>query len=343
MLIASQLCSAVALIKVLEWTNQWSMGGTEKTAQLFVEHLPKNKYAVFAAGWRGGERLAAFKRSATEIFINQNPVEMAAWIRSRGIDIVHFHRMGVTDEKLIKTFTNAGVKILVEHNIFGHFDPSADTHKIHRHILLSKAQRHIYAARAGAEYAPEKCVAMYMPIETRSWDQHSRPRDLSRPIFGRHSRAAAAKWHDINVDSLPHIREVLPDARFHIIGLPDEYRQKIKAIHCLDMVREFPPAIDNKTLSEFLYGINVFSHGSNLGESFGVAIGEAMSTGLPVVTHSGGDATQEELISDGFNGYVTHPNNAQGYAQRIIELLQNPEQMATQISRLTGACDAACR
>jgi hypothetical protein len=48
-------------IKVLEFSNQWSMGGTEKTAQLLVKHLTKDRFEVYAAGWKGGPRLPSRK------------------------------------------------------------------------------------------------------------------------------------------------------------------------------------------------------------------------------------------------------------------------------------------
>lgn len=304
------------------------MGGTQKTAQLFVEHLPRSRYCVHAAGWRGGGRLHRVQQVAAETFINPNPIAMMEWIKSRKIDIVHFHRMGVTDTTLIKTFVNADVPILVEHNIFGRFDNSSDRSKITRQIFLSRVQLELYRHQAGTSFDTSKCLSMYMPVECGEWNAYPWNRDPGAPSFGRHSRPAAAKWHPINVACLPLIRAQIPEAQFHVIGLPDEYRAKIEAVGCMGMVRESPTTLSTTQLCDFLNGINVFTHGSSLGESFGMVIAEAMISGLPVVTHLGGDRSQSELISDCFNGFVTSAEDAEGYARRVVELLRNPQQAA---------------
>jgi glycosyltransferase involved in cell wall biosynthesis len=310
--------------KVLEFSNQWSMGGTEKTAQLLLKHLNKDRFEVYAAGWKGGPRLPIIEKLAADVLISEDSREMSAWIKSRGIDIVHFHRMGTPDEKLIRTFTDAGVPVLVEHNIFAYFDNTPDRDRIHQHIFISKAQLEIYKQRAGDFFEPSKCVAVYYPVETETFDSYDFNRDFSSPVFGRFSRDDPKKWHPINVQVLPFIKEAVPDARFHVIGLPDAYRDAIGQLHCLDMVSEFPLTMNENELCGFLNGITVFTHGAVIGESFGASIAEAMASGLPVVTHTGGDGAQAELVTDQYNGFVVDPRHIRSYAARVIQLLKDP-------------------
>ncbi len=59
-----------------------------------------------------------------------------------------------------------------------------------------------------------------------------------------------------------------------------------------------------------------------------------MAAGLPVVTHSGGDSAQAELVTDGFNGYVVDEGDARGYARKILHLLGNPA-LKEQMGRLS--------
>ncbi len=311
-------------IKILEFSNQWSLGGTEKTAQLFIENLPKDKYEIYAAGWRGGDRLEFVEKAAKETFINEDPAKMTEWVKSKNIDIVHFHRMGDPDPKLVNTFLNAGVPILVEHNIFAHFDSTVDRTKIAKHIFVSHAQVEIYKQRAGMLFEESKCISIYNPVNTEEFDAYEWNRDTNKKIFGRYSRKHTGKWHPINVECLPYIKKELPEAEFHVIGLPDEYKERIKQLDCMDMVREFPTTLSTTELCDFLNGINVFTHGSIYGESFGISIAEAMASGLPVVTHSGGDSAQAELVTNDFNGYVTDPNDVQKYASRVVGLLRSP-------------------
>jgi len=313
------------MIRVLEFSNQFSMGGTEKTIQLLMKYMDKSKFTVFAAGWKGGDRLELIKALAEDTFISEDANAMAQWIKSKNIDIVHFHRMGDPDHKLIDTFRAAGVPILIEHNIFAHFDNTSDRIQIKKHIFVSKAQKEIYKQRAGILYEDSKCVSIYNPVETDNFDSYNFTRDFSQPVFGRYSRKDSSKWHPINIHCLPIIKSAMPDAKFYVIGMPDEYREGIKQLGCSEMVTEFPNTLNEQELCDFLNKITVFTHGSIYGESFGISIAESMAAGLPVVTHSGGDSAQAELVTDGLNGYVIDPNNPQQYAEKVIHLLQHPD------------------
>ncbi len=311
-------------INVLEFSNQWSMGGTEKSIQLFLKHIDKEKFNTFAAGWRGGPREPLIRPLVSDMLVTENFLAMAAWIRSKHIDIVHFHRMGDSDHNLIDVLVAGGVKNLVEHNIFAHFDDTSDRLRINRHIFVSKAQLEIYKGRSGVYFESPKCSFIYNPVETASFDSYNWTREWSAPVFGRFSRSDVSKWHPINVQILPIVKSAIPNAKFHVIGLPDEYRDAIKAIGCLDMVVEFKTTVNEVELCDFLNGITVMTHGSIYGESFGVSIAESMAAGLPIVTHSGGDSAQAELVTNDFNGYVTDPSDINGYADKVIHLLRNP-------------------
>ncbi|HEV8210305.1 MAG TPA: glycosyltransferase family 4 protein [Vicinamibacterales bacterium] len=315
----------MARINVLEFSNQWSMGGTEKTAQIFIKYLDRDRFNVYAAGWRGGPRADAIRDSAAGMFISEDVRAMKEWIRARQIDIVHFHRMGLPDHPLIATFTEAGVPILIEHNIFAHVDDTADRDRIQKHIFVSKAQLEIYRQRAGASFDASKCSCIYNPVEMEAFDAYAFDRDFSRPTFGRYSRNDPTKWHPINVQILPFVKQAIAGARFHVIGLPDSYRDAISAMGCADMVAEFPNTMSDRKLCDFLNGITVFTHGSAIGESFGISIAEAMASGLPVVTHTGGDGAQAELVTDEYNGFVVDPQRVRAYAARVNHLLRTPD------------------
>lgn len=308
-------------INVLEFSNQWSLGGTEKSAQLFMKYLDKDKFNVWAAGWRGGPRVELIKEYAQEVFITEDIKEMQNWMALHDFDIVHFHRAGNTESILIDTFKLTGIPVLIEHNIFGQSDPSDDNEEIDKHILISNVQKKLYAQRAGDGYNESKTVALYYPVEVTKF---KKVKNYSAPIFGRHSRPDIYKWSPINVQILPYIKSAVPDAKFYVIGLPDPYREAIQRMGLMDMVVEFPTTNNQDEIAEFLSNLTVFTHGAMIGESFGVVIAEAMSTGIPVVTHLGGDSAQGELVVDNFTGYVTKENDIKEYADRVIELLKNP-------------------
>ena len=59
------------------------------------------------------------------------------------------------------------------------------------------------------------------------------------------------------------------------------------------------------------------------GENLPYALLEAMAAGLPVITTPVGAIP--EIVSDGCNGFLIQPGDIQALANRIIELLGNPQ------------------
>lgn len=299
------------------------MGGTEKAAQLFMKYIDKDKFNVYAAGWRGGPREALVRDLGIEIYIEENQNKIIEWIKSKNIDIAHVHRAGNEEHILIETFKKAGVKCIVEHNIFAQVDNSSDNKEIDAHIFVSNTQLEFYKTRSKTTNI-ENLFALYNPVENDSFlpkKQH----EYCAPIFGRHSRDDINKWSLVNIQILPIVKKEVPNAKFHVIGLPAQYREAIRRMKCEDMLVEFPMTSDQDEIIKFLNGLTVYTHGSLIGESFGIGIAEAMATGLPVITHRGGDGAQAELVLDGVNGIVCQENNFKEYAAAVIYLLKNSE------------------
>jgi len=327
-------------IKVLEFSNQWSMGGGEHTFQLFIKHLDKEKFDVTAAGWNGGPRLDKIKDMyGLPTFVEPDKTKMIAWMKTQNFDIVHFLRMGVTESILIDTFTEAGIPILIEHNAFGLFDPTADRTKIHRHVMCSKSTAQIYSQRAAVFYEESKISQVYCPVDRELFESYDfSKRDWNAPIFGKYGRKDATKWHPITFHMLPIIKKEVPEAKFYTMGLPDEYRPLLKENDVEDMIVEFPSNTDDKDMLDFLNKITIFTHANVYGESFGCCIAESMASGLPVTTHTGGDSAQFELITHDHNGLVANigtngpgqpipmtKENIHAYAMNVVKLLKNPE------------------
>lgn len=64
---------------------------------------------------------------------------------------------------------------------------------------------------------------------------------------------------------------------------------------------------------------------TSLFESFGLSVAEAMSHGLPIVTTDFGGSL-DDLIKDGFNGYVVRENKPDSIAEKLILLIESAEQ-----------------
>jgi glycosyltransferase involved in cell wall biosynthesis len=79
---------------------------------------------------------------------------------------------------------------------------------------------------------------------------------------------------------------------------------------------------DRKRLHQIFAEATVFAMPS-ICEPFGLAILEAMSHGLPVIG-STVDA-MPELIEDGTTGYLIKPGDSEALADRLVQLLSNPD------------------
>jgi len=310
-------------INILEFSHQRGFGGTDKDSQLMMQFYDREKFNVFACSYVGGPRAQWIEDNNIPNIITQTDAELVNWIKSQKIDVAHLYRGGWREDRDIWILKKAEVPIIIERNCFGKFDSGPGRQSIDKHVFCSNTSHKIYKTGSREFYDSSKCTVIYCPTDNSRFDKVNI--DYSSLIFGRYSRKANEKWHEINIRSLPFIKKEVPEAKFYAIGIPDDYKELAKNLDVLDMIVEFNPPID-EGLIEFIGKISVFAHSSSIGESFGNTIAEAMAAGLPVVTHEGGDSAQAEIVTDGYNGFVVHPDDIKGYADRIIFLMQNPDQ-----------------
>jgi glycosyltransferase involved in cell wall biosynthesis len=109
---------------------------------------------------------------------------------------------------------------------------------------------------------------------------------------------------------------------FHveIIGygqLKDFLEKKIKEF---DLTENFSLIGNVKNVENFLEKADIYVHTAK-NEAFGLAIIEAMASGLPVICLDG--KGNRDLIIEGENGYLISDNNPQKFAEYIISLINN--------------------
>jgi glycosyltransferase involved in cell wall biosynthesis len=89
-----------------------------------------------------------------------------------------------------------------------------------------------------------------------------------------------------------------------------------------DRYHNLPFAVDRDALLETYAAMDVFAHFSTMGESFGMAVAEAMRCGLPVVANETPGAKQNnaqpELIEEGRTGFFA--NDPYTAVRRLAEL-----------------------
>jgi glycosyltransferase involved in cell wall biosynthesis len=314
-------------IRVLHLAHGLGRGGTEKTLQLFAANLDRARFEVFVFAFSDGERGRALRNAGIPVFAGSDLLEVLARVRPH---LVHVHRAGWPEPRLLRTLRLARVPHVVETNVFGRHDPTPGAKIIDKHLFVSRFCLERYARDNGFALPHKKLDFLYNPVDTDFYGLAPYERDWSAPVFGRLSRPDPGKWSGLALDILPLIKSRLPEFKCRIIGAIPEAYEFVRAKNLEHNVEFCEPVRDESAVAEFFAGVNLLAHANDAGESFGLAIAEAMAAGLPVVTHparGNRDNAQLELVEHGVTGFVAE--SAASYADAVIRLLSRPKEAET--------------
>jgi len=316
-------------------TNALGIGGTEKGLVSFATELDSARFdARVIAVQSDGPRRAELEGAGV-------PVKLAGGDEGRltelleGVDIAHVFRAGTPEPLVPRAARAAGVGKLVETNIFGHVDRSADEPGFACHLFMSQMclMRYRVRARSAANGAfHRRHKVLRFPIEHESLRRDAPPKaearralglDPDRPVVGRVGRDADLKWRDLLVDMVPELIELVPDVQILFVGATDAKRERLDRLGVRDRCMLAEPTLDPRTLATYYAACDVFVSAAEIGESQGLALSEALALEIPVVTCSTpwADNAQVEFVEHGRSGWLaSHPRP---FAEATAELLQD--------------------
>lgn len=132
------------------------------------------------------------------------------------------------------------------------------------------------------------------------------------------------------IQAMPKVIAEFPDVHLKIIGEGEYKSRLIKLIHQLKLSRHVKLTGFLNDVYDELEGSDIYIQPSS-SESFGLAILQAMSMGLPVVsTNTGGIP---EVVTEGKTGILVEPHNPKVLSDAIVELLRN-QTKASEMGRL---------
>lgn len=318
------------LIKVLHVTPSLGLGGTEKVMQSFVINIDKNRFHTSVYSPLNGPRGKLLRQAGIDTFIGIDLFPLLEKLRPQ---IVHIHRAGWAEPGSLRPYKLAGIPVVVETNVFGHYDPSPEGKLIDRHLFVSHfcAKRFEKINHIPAE--PPQYSVLYNPVDTDFFAANCPAnRKVTTNTFGRISRADKGKWSNLAYNFLPFLKNAvienkLPPFNYRIIGGIPQAKKYVHENELDDFVEFLPPVITDKEISHFLNSISFLAHANDTGESFGLVIAEAMAAGLPVITHPSKDLrdnAQLELVDHGETGLIAR--DKQEYAEAVRFLLTHPEE-----------------
>jgi len=146
------------------------------------------------------------------------------------------------------------------------------------------------------------------------------------PLVASVGRLEPERRFDVFVDAMPLVRRRVGDCRFLIVGAGSQELGLKRRAHDLGVD-------DALTWSGWLadpapsyMGGHAYINTAPM-EGFGMALAEAMSFALPVVTTKSGASS--ELVDDGASGYLIPPGDPAALAEAICSLVTSPARAAT--------------
>lgn len=146
--------------------------------------------------------------------------------------------------------------------------------------------------------------------------------------IGMAGRINRWKGQKLLVDAAEIVNKKYPDVVYNIAGdvyTGEEFIKEdlIAYIEQKGLTKSVKLLGQVNNMSEFYSGLDIFVLPSTQPEPFGLVVIEAMNFGLPVVaTNHGGPV---EIIDEGVDGYLVDWEDATEMADRITELIENPD------------------
>jgi glycosyltransferase involved in cell wall biosynthesis len=237
-------------------------------------------------------------------FLNTNFDDV---IQSINPDIIHFARSGYYEWPFVKRLC----PIQIETNIFAGKDNSPF---LDYSITICNT---INNARGGSD-----CV-IYNPIPRPNHLNKTLKHELKIQddtlVLGRIGRAD--NFSSISLESCKILKNKNINFVYIIIGPCNLTKKFVEDSNLKDHVIFLEPTNDDDFIDKFYKTLDIFAHYRSDGECHSTAIAQAMSYGIPVISHYAGWNGQVETISNG--GFVCH--DANDYAEKIMLLHNNQD------------------
>ncbi len=340
-------------LRVIHYCNQLSLGGTERTMELFCKYLNHEKFEIFAVSMRLREsfikkfrvyfgllirnrvaitkykiwshrmaRVPNFERilGKQNVIIVNNEEELHDKLIELNPDILHVHYSGNPEPPTNDAVLLQKIPTTITTNQF-EIENTSKAHEFVKKIFF--VSKWLYEKKAKWAHGDSRVEIFYNPIELPTSTENLRsklqiPKDAF--VVGRVGRSDPGIHDPISVQAFKILQDSLPQRKYFFLSLSSPSNM-IEDAHRLGIQNfiDLPPTVSDVELSRFYNTIDVLAHARRDGETFGCNIAEAMIHKKPVVTHLCDymNAQAETIASAGF---VTAKDDYKAYADYLIRL-----------------------
>ncbi len=138
-------------------------------------------------------------------------------------------------------------------------------------------------------------------------------------------RLVAWKKVHLLIDALVLLKKNIPDIELLVIGKgieEEKLKQQVIQNNLEQNVRFVGAIYDNEILGQYLLSSQIYV----LAGMGGLSINQAMAFGKPIIC-STADGTEKALVKDGYSGYYFRDDDTLDLAQKIEQLLSQPEKI----------------
>ena len=312
-------------IRILEAVNQLGLGGTEYALQLYSKFLNKDIFEVTVVGLlNGGERVELIQNEGIEVILLEGDFNKLIPLL-QNTDVVHWHGSGNCsgDADFFEILKLYKPPLVIQTNVFGAFDNSPYYDLIDYDLYISKMiliRRMSQDKNLKNQFTDKRKVLPY-PVDTdlihslkpseEQIDEFRRENRLdSYFVAGRIGRPDNNKFDLITLDAFSEFAKKVANTKFLLVGATAEMKAHADNLGITSKLLIIENTNDLKKLLLYYKAMDVFIAASNIGESFGMVIAEAMTLGTPVVTITTEDRdnAQIELVDNQVSGLVTKRN-----------------------------------
>ena len=329
-------------LRIVEAGNEVSLGGTEYVMQLYCKYLNKEYFDVTVVAIHlGGVRAKLIEDLGIPVVILNGDIEKMAGILQE-TDVFHWHCNGWMDKSLLEILKANRPKLVIHNNVFGEHYHSEyyDVFDFDLYVSNMILIRRIYIDRMSGKSMPSDIFASKRKVLANPVDVteilNSLPSDEEvrsfkkvhdledQFIVGRIGRANNSKFDLITLDGFAEFNRLVSNTKFLLVGATPEILAHASSLGIKEHLIILEPEADLKTILLYYKALDIFLAASTIGESFGMAIAEAMTVGVPVVTVSDidKDNAQIEIVDNNKTGLVVEKNSNK-IADAIFSLYQD--------------------